>query len=135
MRFTMLAATVAALLTAAALVAATTALAAMHPTLGARLSGMGEHGIVNIESHEAQGKICWTFDLHAKGLTGATIRDAHGMIVAHLGMHYAAKGCDAAPRKALRLIESSPSKYVVWVATKGHPGELRGKLFVGMAHM
>ena len=23
----------------------------------------------------------------------------------------------------------------VWVDTKGHPGELRGKLFAGMAHM
>jgi hypothetical protein len=24
---------------------------------------------------------------------------------------------------------------VVWVDTKGHPGDLRGKLFAGMAHM
>jgi hypothetical protein len=124
-----------ALAGAGALAASTTAFAAMHPELGAKLSGMGEHGIVNIQSHEAQGKICWTFELTAKGLTGATIRDTHGMIVAHLGMHYEAKGCDAAPTKALTLIESKPSKYAVWVATKTHPGELRGTLFAGMAHM
>ena len=104
MRFTTLVATLAA----AALIGATSALAAMHPTLGARLSGMGEHGIVNIQSHEAKGQLCWTFELTTKGVTGATIRDAHGMIVAHLGMHYVAKGCAAAPKKALRLIETTP---------------------------
>ena len=27
------------------------------------------------------------------------------------------------------------SNYWVWVATPGHPGDLRGKLFTGMAHM
>ena len=37
--------------------------------------------------------------------------------------------------KSLALIESKPGRYWVWVATKGHPGELRGKLFAGMAHM
>jgi hypothetical protein len=37
--------------------------------------------------------------------------------------------------KALGLIDSKPSSYVVWLDTKGHPGDLRGKLFVGMAHM
>lgn len=119
-----------------ALVASTAALAGtMHPELAARLAGMGEHGIVNFQSHQAQGKLCWTFDLHTKGITDATIRDTHGMIVVHVGMHYSAKGCDSVPRKALSLIETSPTKYVVWVDTKGHPGELRGKLFVGMAHM
>lgn len=126
---------VAALTGTALLAATTTAFAAMHPTLGARLAGMGEHGIVNLQSHEAQGRLCWTFELHTNGITAATIRDAHGMIVAHLGMHYTAKGCDVTPKNALHLIESTPSKYAVWVATKAHPGELRGKLFAGMAHM
>jgi hypothetical protein len=107
----------------------------MHPELAARLSGMGEHGVVNFQSHAAQRKLCWTFQLHTKGITGATIRDAHGMVVAHLGMHYVAKACDAEPKQALRLIESAPSRYVVWVATKSHPGDLRGKLFAGIAHM
>jgi hypothetical protein len=37
--------------------------------------------------------------------------------------------------KALDLIESKPGSYVVWLDTKGHMGELRGKLFAGMAHM
>ncbi len=37
--------------------------------------------------------------------------------------------------KALNLIESKPGAYVVWLDTKGHPGDLRGKLFAGMAHM
>src|SRR5579883_1049378 len=65
----------------------------MHPELGARLAGMGEHGIVNLTSHAAQGRLCWTFDLTAKGLTGASVRDSHGMVVARLGGAYAAKGC------------------------------------------
>lgn len=107
----------------------------MHPVLGAKLAGMGEHGIVNLQSHAAKGQLCWTFELATKGITGASIRDAHGMKVAELGMHYAAKSCDAVPAKALNLIESKPGAYWVWVDTKGHPGELRGKLFAGMAHM
>jgi hypothetical protein len=130
-------ASAAAIAAAFALVGASAALAddMMHPVLGAHLAGMGEHGVVNIHSYATQGKLCWTFGLHTKGVTGATIRDAHGMIVAHLGMHYAVKGCDAAPKKALDLIEAKPASYWVWVATKSHPGELRGKLFAGMAHM
>ncbi len=107
----------------------------MHPELAARLSGMGQHGIVNFQSHESQGKLCWTFELHTKNITDATIRDAHGMIVVHVGMHYSAKACDSVPKKALALIEKAPGKYVVWVDTRGHPGELRGKLFAGRAHM
>jgi hypothetical protein len=38
-------------------------------------------------------------------------------------------------KQALALIEAKPAKYTVWVDTKGHPGDLRGKLFAGMAHM
>ena len=57
------------------------------------------------------------------------------MKVAELGMHYAAKSCDAVTMKALDLIEAKPGAYFIWVDTKGHPGELRGKLFAGMAHM
>ena len=109
--------------------------ATMHPVLGAKLSGMGEHGIVNLQSHAAKGQLCWTFQLSTKGITGASIRDAHGMKVAELGMHYAAKSCDAVSKTALDLIESKPGSYRIWVDTKGHPGELRGTLFAGMAHM
>jgi hypothetical protein len=107
----------------------------MHPRLAARLSGMGEHGIVNFESTASAGKLCWTFELGTKGITGATIRDAHGMIVVHLGKAYRAKACEHVTSKALLPIETKPSAYRVWVDTKGHPGDLRGKLFAGMAHM
>jgi len=121
--------------TAAVLAMASVALAGMHPTLGARLSGMGEHGIVNLQSHAAKGQLCWKFQLSAMHLTGATIRDAHGMTVATLGHMYSAKGCAMVAKQALNMIESKPASYHVWVATAGHPGDLRGKLFAGMAHM
>ncbi|HZD88152.1 MAG TPA: hypothetical protein VE088_09125, partial [Gaiellaceae bacterium] len=78
---------------------------------------------------------CWTFDLHVMHPTRASIRDEHGMVVARLGHMYAEKGCAMVGKRALRLIEAKPRSYRVWVDTKGHPGELRGKLFAGMAHM
>jgi hypothetical protein len=122
--------------TAAALCLSAPALAdTMHPRLAARLAGMGEHGIVNFQSQAAKGKLCWTFELATKSVTGASIRDTHGMMVARLGATYRSKGCASVTRKALNLIESKPSAYVVWVDTKAHPGDLRGKLFAGMAHM
>jgi hypothetical protein len=107
----------------------------MHPQLGARLAGMGEHGVVNLQSNASKGRLCWTFDVTTKGLTGAAVRDSAGMIVAKLGSSYTAKSCASVPTKALRLIESKPGSYMVWLDTKGHPGDLRGKLFAGMAHM
>ncbi len=119
-------------------VAATTAgaaFAAMHPELGARLSGMGEHGIVNLTLKSTSHQVCWTFDIPTKGVTSASIRDAHGMVVAKLGTHYTAKGCATVPAMAISHVETSPTKYRVWVDTKAHMGELRGTLFVGMAHM
>ena len=125
-----------ALAAATALVAVPVATAGMmHPTLGARLSGMGEHGIVNLTLKRSHHEICWTFDIPTKGVTGASVRDAHGMIVARLGTRYSAKGCAMAPAAAITKLESSPAKYRVWVDTKAHTGELRGTLFVGMAHM
>ncbi|HZQ02459.1 MAG TPA: hypothetical protein VFA88_00405 [Gaiellaceae bacterium] len=107
----------------------------MHPELGARLVGMGEHGVVNLQSNASKGRLCWTFDVATKGLTGASVRDSAGMVVAKLGSSYAAKSCASVPAKTLRLIESKPGSYMVWLDTKGHPGDLRGKLFAGMAHM
>ena len=107
----------------------------MHPQLGARLSGMGEHGIVNLTLKAKSHEICWTFDIPTKGATAASVRDGHGMTVAKLGSKYAKKGCAMVAKTAVTLIESSPTKYRVWVDTKGHPGDLRGVLFVGMAHM
>jgi hypothetical protein len=121
---------------AAGLLGAGAALAdTMHPALGAKLSGMGQHGIVNLQSNATKGKLCWTFEVPTKGITASSIRDAAGMKVTELGMHYTAKGCDAVATKTLDMIQSKPGLYWVWVDTKGHPGELRGKLFAGMAHM
>jgi hypothetical protein len=107
----------------------------MHPVLGARLSGMGEHGVVNFQSMAAKGRLCWSFSLQTKGITGASIRDSAGMVVAKLGSGYRPKGCSAVTAKALSTIDAKPARYVVWVDTKGHPGDLRGKLMAGMAHM
>jgi hypothetical protein len=125
---------VAVFVSAVVLAGAAAASAAMHATLGAHLSGMGEHGIVNLQSNAAKGKLCWTFELTTKGITGASLRDNAGMKVAELGMHYTAKGCDAVATKTLDMVESKPGSYAVWVDTKGHPGELRGKLVAGMVH-
>jgi hypothetical protein len=121
----------------AALVVGATAAQAdtMHPELGARLSGMGEHGIVNLQSNSTNGQLCWTFRVSTRGITGASVRDSAGMLVARLGMTYRPTSCAAVSAKVLALIESKPGRYVVWLDTKGHPGDLRGKLFAGMAHM
>src|SRR5947199_2643793 len=119
---------------ALALVPAATA-GMMHPQLAAHLSGMGETGIVNLTAHAKEHRLCWTFQLHTMHVLGATIRDKSGMKVASLGHMYRAKGCTMVPKTSLQLIEEKPGHYWVWVATKGHPGELRGKLFAGMAHM
>ena len=124
----------AAAATAVAVVPVATA-GMMHPQLGAHLSGMGETGIVNLTAHSQGHRLCWKFQLHTMHVTGATVRDKHGMIVARLGHMYRAKGCATVPKKSLQLIEEKPGRYWVWVATNGHPGELRGKLFAGMAHM
>src|SRR5262245_4904854 len=91
---------------AAAVFAASAAADTMHPRLAARLSGMGEHGVVNLVSQSEKSRLCWTFDLETSGLTGASIRDAHGMIVARLGSPFRAKACAAVPKKALGLIEA-----------------------------
>ena len=107
----------------------------LHPELGAHLSGMGETGVVNLTAHSQNDQLCWKFQLHTMHLLAATIRDKHGMKVANLGHMYRAKGCAMVPKMSLQLIEEKPGHYWVWVATKGHPGALRGKLFAGMAHM
>ena len=119
---------------ALALVPAATA-GMMHPQLAAHLSGMGETGIVNLTAHAKEHRLCWKFQLHTMHVLGATIRDRHGMKVATLGHMYRAKGCAMVPKKSLDLLETEPGHYWVWVATKGHPGELRGRLHAGMAHM
>src|SRR3954462_4814049 len=102
---------VVALAAAAAIGAGTARADTMHPVLGAKLAGMGEHGIVNFQSMAMKGRLCWTFSLNTKGVTGASIRDSAGMVVTKLGSSYAAKSCGAVTTKALNLIESKPASY------------------------
>jgi len=109
--------------------------AMMHPELGAKLSGMGMSGVVNLQSNTTKDQLCWTFTLAASGITGASIRDAAGMSVVKLGSMYTKKGCATASKMALDELESKPGSYHVWVDTKDHPGDLRGTLFAGMAEM
>ena len=125
----------AATASAAALGAGAASAAEMHPSLTAKLSGMGEHGTVSLTSNATTGKVCWTFDLMTHGVTAAAIHDTAGMTVAKLGPSYKAKSCATMSPTAVRMIQSKPGSYVVWVDTKGHMGELRGKLAASMSHM
>jgi len=106
----------------------------MHPTLGAKLAGMGHSGVVNLTASSTKGDVCWTFDLMASGLTGASIRDAAGMTLVKLGSMYATKGCVMVSKMALDELESKPGAYHVWVDTKSMAGDIRGTLSAGMAH-
>jgi hypothetical protein len=109
----------------------------MHPELGARLAGMGEHGVVNLQVKTKSSQVCWTFDLPTtKGITGTSIHVGQkGVVLLRLGKTYAKKGCVKAAAMILEHLETKPGSYWVFVDTKGHPGDLRGKLFAGMAHM
>src|SRR5712691_5899900 len=109
----------------------------MHPELGARLAGMGEHGVVNLQVKTKSAQVCWTFDLPTTtGITGPSIHVGQkGVVLLRLGKTYAKKGCVKASMMTLEHLESKPGSYWVFVDTKGHPGDLRGKLFAGMAHM
>jgi hypothetical protein len=110
--------------------------ATMHPELGAKLSGMGEHGVVNIQVKAKAGKLCWTFDLPTTKATASSIHvGSKGDVLVKLGNTYTRKGCVKAPAMTIEHLSTTPGKYWVWVDTKGHPGDLRGKLFAGMAHM
>jgi hypothetical protein len=127
----LLAATGALLALAAVPARATT----MSSHLGARLSGMGVHGVVNLTaSHD---KLCWKFDAPAlKGATRATIHAGkRSAVLAELGMRYAKSGCTKVSAMTLEHLTAKPASYSVWVATKAHPAELRGTLRAGMAHM
>ena len=111
--------------------------ATMHPELGARLAGMGDHGVVNLQLTSSSGKICWTFSVPASlGATSAAIHVGNrGATLLELGMHYAKSGCATESKMTLEHLEAKPATYSVWVNTKAHQGDLRGALFAGMAHM
>ena len=130
---------IAALATAAvsAALAAAASAAMMHPQLGARLSGMGEHGVANLQITQASGKLCWTLDVPSS--LGATLASIHtgasGPTLLELGMHFSKSGCEKESSMTLAHLEAKPGSYSVWINTKAHMGELRGTLFAGMAHM
>jgi hypothetical protein len=108
----------------------------MHARLAAHLSGMGEHGTVNLQLKSASGKICWTFDLPmVKHISHTSIHTGSGgATLVTFGMHYSRTGCEKVAAMTLEHLESRPASYWVWVDTMGHPGDLRGKLYAGMAH-
>ena len=120
-----------------ALAAAGAAASTMHSSLGARLSGMGEHGIVNLKATTSAGTLCWTFDVPTvKGATRATLHTGQsGTVLLELGMHYTKAGCAKESMMTLEHLEAKPGAYSVWVDTKAHRGEVRGALFAGTAHM
>jgi len=111
--------------------------AMMHPELGARLSGMGYHGVVNLRLTQGSGKLCWTFDVPASmSATTASIHAGQtGATLLELGMHYTKSGCETESMMTLEHLEAKPASYWVWVDTKAHMGELRGALVAGMVHM
>jgi hypothetical protein len=110
---------------------------AMTSTLGAHLSGMGDKGTVNLKVTDSPGKVCWTFDTPMlKGATRATINSGTGStVLLELGMTYTKSGCEKASMMTLKHLVAKPTSYSVWVNTKAHPGDLRGKLSAGMASM
>lgn len=109
----------------------------MHPRLGARLAGMGEHGIVNLRANADTGRLCWKFDLPGvTGVTGASIHaGARGAVLVKLGRTFRATGCVKASAMTLEHLEATPRKYWVLVDTAGHPGDLRGRLMAGVVRM
>jgi hypothetical protein len=123
---------------ATAAIAVPVALASqMHPVLGAYLAGMGERGVANFQVKSKPGQLCWTFELPTTtDIMGTSIHTgSKGPVLIELGKSYTAKGCTKAPAMTLEHLETKPGTYWVFVDTKGHPGELRGKLFAGMAHV
>ena len=121
--------------TALALAAAGASATTMSPHLAAHLSGMGEHGTVNLQV--GSGKVCWTFDIPTvKSPSRATIHTGQsGAMLLELGMHYAKTGCEKEAAMTLEHLQAKPAAYSVWVDTKAHPGEVRGTLFAGTASM
>ena len=110
---------------------------AMTTTLGAHVSGMGKKGTVTLKVTESTGKLCWTFDIPMlTDTTRATVNTAMGSkVLVELGMDYARSGCEKESTMTLEHLAAKPGAYSVWVDTKAHPGDLRGKLSAGSPSM
>ncbi|MGH2842515.1 MAG: hypothetical protein ACRDKL_02870 [Solirubrobacteraceae bacterium] len=128
-------AALAAVSAALALGAGVASASMMSSKLAANLSGMGDHGTVQLDV--SKGKVCWKFDLPmVKRVTGASIHaHAKGAKLLELGMHYSQTGCERASAMTLQHLEAKPGSYWVWVDVKGHMDELRGKLHAGSTKM
>ena len=110
--------------------------ATMHPTLGAKLAGMGEHGVVNFQSNASKGQLCWTFDVMTKGSRAPRSATAPAWSSRSSGPRYKAKSCAAVSDEGARADRGEARLLPRLGRHEGaHPGELRGTLFAGMAHM
>ena len=91
---------------------------------------------MNLQSNAAKGQLCWTFDVMTKGITGASIRDSAGMVVAKLGIALQGEELRDGPDEGARHDR-------VEARARTRSGSTRrairatcaGKLFAGMAHM
>ena len=120
---------------AVAVLVTTGASAAMMTThLHASLSGMGDHGKVNLTVNTDSKRLCWAFTVPmVKHITGASIHTGMaGATLVELGMHYTARGCETEPAMTLEHLTASPKAYYLWLNTTSHPGDLRGELHSGM---
>ena len=109
--------------------------ATMHPTLGAKLAGMGEHGVVNFTSSSGKGQLCWTFDVMTHGITDRLDprRLGHGRRQARPGVQgkELRDGVEAgarADRVEARRLQGLGRHEGPYGRAAGHP-------FAGMAHM
>jgi hypothetical protein len=124
--------------------AAFAAAAAMHPELGAKLTGKHEvpkgspvgHGIVNLNLKASSGKVCWTFSA-IKGISKVNASHIHKapkgksgpVLVAFFTGALKTKGCVKASKSVIRAIEKTPSAYYVNIHTAKYPaGAIRGQL-------
>jgi hypothetical protein len=126
-----------AAITALALAAGSASASMMSTHLGASLMGMGDHGTVNLTVNTDTKRLCWGFSFPMSFKINAIAIHAgmNGAQLVQLGMHYTAHGCATETAMTLQHLAAKPASYSVWVNTPGHPGDLRGRLHAGMAHM
>ncbi len=110
--------------------------ATMHPELGAKLSGMGMSGVVNLQSNTTKDELCWTFTLAASGITGRLDPRRGGDVdrqaridVRQEGLRDDLEDGTRRDRSDARLLPRLGRHEEL------HPGDLRGTLFAGMAEM
>jgi CHRD domain-containing protein len=122
--------------------ASTSAPAAFHSTLSAKLTGKFEipkgspkgTGTARITLDTKKGKACWSLSVH--GLDKLLAAHIHvgkpgknGPVIIPLGAKYGAKGCIAVPKKSLLAVGRAPYGFYVNVHTRKYiNGAIRGQL-------